>query len=88
MALGDVKNSDSPDDDPGPFFSRGHADARDRGRMICRDSAFDRFGASVRIPKLRLNCAVSGHTTTPAGAAQFDPGRSVSAHRKVPKADA
>ena len=52
MALGDVKNSDSPDDDPGPFFSRGHADARDRRRMICRDSAFDRFGGSVRIPKL------------------------------------
>jgi hypothetical protein len=32
--------------------------------------------------------AVSGHTTTPAGAAQFDPSRSESAHRKVPKADA
>jgi hypothetical protein len=31
---------------------------------------------------------VSGHTTTPAGAAQFDPSRSESAHRKVPKADA
>jgi hypothetical protein len=30
----------------------------------------------------------SGHTTTPTGAAQFDPGRSESAYRKVPKAGA
>jgi hypothetical protein len=33
-------------------------------------------------------CAVSGHTNTPAGANEFNPSRSESAHRKVPKADA
>ena len=55
MALGGVKNSDSPDDDPGPFFSRGHADARDRGRMICRDSGACEQGAS-------------GHRVVPDGA--------------------
>jgi hypothetical protein len=49
------------------------------GRLVCtRDR--QRVGRRLR--------AVSGHTTTPAGAAQFDPSRSESAHRKVPKADA
>ena len=42
----------------------------------------------ARLLVRRRQCAVSGHTTTPAGAAQFDPSWSESAHRKVPKADA
>jgi hypothetical protein len=36
----------------------------------------------------RVVRAVSGHTTTPAEAAQFDPSRSESAHQNVRKADA
>ena len=44
-------------------------------------------GPSLLVARCRL-CAVSGHTTTAAGAAQFDTSRSESAHRKVPIADA
>ena len=38
-------------------------------------------------PGERRGCAVSGRTTTPAGAAQFDPSQGESAHRTLRKAD-
>jgi hypothetical protein len=62
--------------------------ARARTRRDPAIARAERGRAQWVARRLRQGCAVSGHTTTPAGAAQFDPSRSESAHRKVPKADA
>src|ERR1700730_8440978 len=75
-----------------PFESASGNDWKEAGRAVPADKAECRLwvqkGDARRNAPQRARCAVSGHTTTAAGAAQFDTSRSESAHRKVPIADA